>query len=99
MMCPPVGALVEAIVGPVLNQYVAKPVTVGLVKNRSRRYAQRHHDISLPRVPADGEGSAKALRFEGTDRILKSLLRGPNDDNQGHPILYQRLEVNCALDF
>ena len=69
-----------------MNNYVANAVAVGLVQNRRRPYAQRHHDISLLGVFGDIAGSSKALRFEGTDRLLNSLLSGPTNHNQGHPV-------------
>src|SRR5207245_9877126 len=84
MMCSRVGSVLDAILGPMMDEYVRNAPLVGLMQDLSRSYPQRHHDISLLEVLRDGAGSSKALRFEGPNSILNSLLRGPADDNEGH---------------
>jgi hypothetical protein len=84
MMCSRVGSVLDAILGPVMDEYVRNARVVDLLKDVSRSYSKRHDDISLLEVLGDGLGSSKALRFEGPNCILNSILGGPADDNEGH---------------
>src|SRR5207245_58418 len=93
MMCSRVGSVLDAILGPMMDEYVRNAPLVGLMQDLSRSYPQRHHDISLLEVLRDGAGSSKALRFEGPNSILNSLLRGPADDNEGHTAFVPTLRV------